>query len=80
MYTSHKAHLDFLAATNQTIEETVDSRIRALQFVGLVVNESTDVEVYKKLAVYAHVVVDGQPSIHFISNANLVDGKAATYV
>ena len=74
--------MDLLAAINWTIEESIDCKLHASPFLGLVIDESTDVAVYKKLAMYIRVVdvVDGKPSIHFVRNVNIVDGKAATIV
>ena len=38
------------------IEEEIDNKIKDSPFPGLVIDESTDVSVFKKLAVYVRVV------------------------
>ena len=58
----------------------MDQRLNNSPFIGLVVDESTDVAVYKKLAVYARVVLDGKPSMHFLKDVDIIDGKALTIV
>ena len=80
LYTSHTSHLDMIDAISSVIEEEIDNKIQNSPFVGLVIDESTDVSVYKKLAVYVRVVSAGRPSMHFVRNMDIPDGKAATIV
>ena len=80
LYTNYCSHLDLLAAINVTVEEKVDQNLQESPFIGLVIDESTDVAVYKKLVIYARIVINGQPFIHFVRDVNIIDGKAETIV
>ena len=80
LYTSYCSHLDLVKAINITVEEKVDENLHNSPFIGLVIDESTDVAVYKKLVIYARVVINGQPFIHFVHDVNIIDGKAETIV
>ena len=80
LYTSYCSHLDLLTAINASVEEKVDENLRESPFIGLVIDKSTDVAVYKKLVIYARVVIKGQPFIHFLRDVNIIDGKAETIV
>ena len=80
LYTSYCSHLDLLTAINATVEEKIDENLRESPFIGLVIDESTDVSVYKKLVMYARVVIKGHPAIHFLQDVNIIDGKAETIV
>ena len=80
LYTSHCSHLDLLAAINATIEEEVDHKLQASPFIGLVIDESTDVAVYKKLVIYILVVINGQPYIHYFRDVDIPNGRAETIV
>ena len=80
LYTSYCSHLDLLTAINATVEEKIDENLRESPFIGLVIDESTDVSVYKKLVMYARVVIKGHPAIHFLQDVNVIDGKAETIV
>ena len=69
-----------LAAINTTIEEEVDYKLQASPFIGLVIDESTDVAVYKKLVIYICIVINGQSSIHFVPDMDIPDGRAESIV
>ena len=78
LYMSHCSHLDLLAAINTTIEEEVDHKLQASPFIGLVIDESKDVALYKKLIIYICVVINGQHSIHFVRDMDIPNGRTET--
>lgn len=47
IYSSEIAKSDMLDAVNETVEEMVLSNINASQFIGLIINESTDITIHK---------------------------------
>ena len=57
-------------------EEKVDSDKNDSEFIGLIIDESTDVTIHKKLNVYVKCLSDNQSVIHFLDCINVIDGKA----
>ena len=81
IYTSETAKTEILTAINDTIEEKVDCEINNSEFIGLIIDESTDVTVHKKLNVYVKCLnEDSNSVIHFMDCINVIDGKAETIV
>ena len=62
--TSHQSHLELLDAIDVTIQEELDAKLHSSPFLGIVIDESTDVAMYKK---YIRLVdaASGFPSLHF---------------
>ena len=73
---------EMLDAVNETVEEMVLSDINASTFIGLIIDESTDITIHKKLNVYVKClsVLENEPIYHFLDCVNVVDGKAETIV
>ena len=81
LYTSEEAKTEILDAINDVLEQSVDCDINNSEFIGLIIDESTDVTVHKKLNVYVKCVNEKSESvIHFMDCINVVDGKAETIV
>ncbi|KAL3878396.1 hypothetical protein ACJMK2_030752 [Sinanodonta woodiana] len=73
--------MDMLEAINSTLEEVVDTNMNNSEFLGLIIDESTDVTVHKKLNVYVKCPSSKNTSvIHFVDCISVIDGKAATIV
>ena len=73
--------MDMLEAINSTLEEVVDTNMNNSEFLGLIIDESTDVTVHKKLNVYVKCLSSNNTSvIHFVDCISVIDGKAATIV
>ena len=49
VYTSHQSHLELLDAINETIQGNLVAKLHSSPFLGIVIDESTDVAMYKKL-------------------------------
>ena len=80
LYSSEEAKTEILDSINETLEEKVDSDINDSEFIGLIIDESTDVTINKKLNVYVKCLSDNQSVIHFLDCINVIDGKAETIV
>ena len=63
-----------------TIEETICRNIHSSDYLGLIIDESTDITIHKILNVYVKCLnVDGnEPVTHFLDCVNVPDGKAET--
>ena len=46
------------------------------KFVGLMIDESVDIAVFKKLVIYIQVVFMGNVKVFFAANMNREDGRA----
>ena len=44
--------MEMLDAINATIEKSIDNDIRYSDYLGLIVDESTDITIHKKLCIY----------------------------
>lgn len=64
------------------IRNGIDNKLLASPFVSLFIDESTDIAVHKKLAVYACVLDPKtfEPSTHFVTNVRLEYGSLQTSV
>ena len=69
-----------LNAINHTLEEKVNSDIDSFELIGLIVDESTDVTIHKKLNVYVKCLSENKAVIHFTGCVNVPNGKAETIV
>jgi hypothetical protein len=70
-----------LDAINSTLEEKINQNISQSDFIGLIVDESTDITVFKKLNVYVKCVDTSNKSvINFLDCISVPDGKAETIV
>lgn len=72
--------MDLVKAINATVEEEIDKKISASSFVGMMIDESTDVAVYKKLVVYVRVIHKAKPEVLFLNSLDLPNGIADTIV
>ena len=70
LYTSEEVKTEMLNAINQILEEKVDSDINNSEFIGLIIDESTDVTVHKKLNVYVKCLSENKAVIHFMDCIN----------
>ena len=68
-------------AINYILEEKVDCDTTNSEFIGLVIEESTDATVHKKLNYYAKCLDEKKELIiYFLDCLNVIDGKAETIV
>ena len=81
LYSSEEVKIEMLDAINHILEEKVDCDIANSEFIGLIIDESTDVTFHKKLNVYVKCLDEKKESIiHFLDCINVIDGKAETIV
>ena len=53
-------------------------RIQQSPYVGLMLDESLDIAVQKKLVLFFKILVEGKSKIEFAANVEVKDGKAET--
>ena len=74
----HEQVEEMIAACSKTLEATLKRATDAADFISIIVDESCDVAVLKKLIIYVKPVVDGKVQVMFAENKDVPDGKAAT--
>ncbi|XP_064619471.1 uncharacterized protein C17orf113-like [Lineus longissimus] len=79
-YRSVESNDDMFASINKVIEDEVDVKILNSPFIGVILDETTDVSINKKLNLYVRTVENGRPVVHFFSNVKIPDGKAETII
>jgi len=67
MYHDDKACADMLVCICIVIQRKMFYRVRDSQFFGVMVDESTDIFVFKHLVVFATLLEDGVPICAFLS-------------
>lgn len=74
--TSHHAVTEMHAALAAVCGKRIIQRIKDSPFVGLVVDESLDIAVQKKLVLYCKIAYMGEARVEFGANIEVRDGKA----
>ena len=77
-YMHHDSFSKMQDAIDQCIHETTVDKLCTCDAYGLIVDESTDISITKKLVLYARVVKDGRVTTLFLKNIEIPDGKAET--
>ena len=81
VYSSDQVKIEMLDAIKYILEEKVDCGITNSELNGLIIDESTDVTVHKKLNVYVKCLDEKKEwIIHFLDCLNVIDGKAETII
>ena len=82
IYIGHAAHEDMLDVINDTIVENVQKDIDSSDFVGIIIDETTDIGIHKKLNIYFKTFKANtfQSVIHFIDCISIPNGKTDTIV
>ena len=79
LYTSYDSSIDLISALNDAIVSQQKELLQAAPFIGLIIDEYTNVAVYKKLIIYARYArADGIPAVDYLQNINVADGTART--
>ena len=60
----------------QSISDSLLQKINNSEFIGLMLDETCDISVNKKLAIYIKYLTDGETSVSFIGNEKITDGTA----
>ena len=63
---------------DQCIQESIVTENSSSDAYGLMVDESTDVTITKKLVIYAKIVSHCRTKIYFVTNIDIADGRAET--
>ena len=65
---------------DSTVRVEMKKKLEESKFVGIITDESVDIAVFKKLIVYAQIVVNGKVQLFFMENKDVCDGKADTII
>ena len=77
----HHSHVtEMVEIISDCIEEKTISILRESAFVGVLLDETSDITVYKKLVILFRAVVNGECQTLFARNASVYNGKADTLV
>ena len=77
-YRSEQTMAEFLFSLYKCIKKDVLTEMHQSSSISIMVDESTDVAIYKQLVVYGRGVVKGKLVSHFLGIRNLPDGRAET--
>ena len=77
-YTGHTKVAEMQEALATVCRERILNRIKDSPFIGLMLDESLDIAVQKKLVLYCKTVHGGEAKVEFGANVEVVDGKAET--
>nr|KAG5687561.1 hypothetical protein BaRGS_022865 [Batillaria attramentaria] len=77
-YKGHETVPAMQKALSEVCRDQIFSRIKESPFIGLMLDESLDVAVNKKLVIFCRISCHGEAKIEFAANVTARDGKAAT--
>ena len=60
------------------LQQDLKSRLQDSEYYGIIVDESTDLSVHKKLVIYVRYVSSGDMKTELVGNIRIPDGKAET--
>ncbi|XP_052280830.1 zinc finger protein 862-like [Dreissena polymorpha] len=82
IYTGSGTQDEMLDYIDQHVQLAVLEDVKFSDFVGIIIDETTDITIHKKLNVYFKRFKAGtcEPVIHFMDCVSIVDGKAETIV
>ena len=74
------SHHESVTSMEEALAETVKKNLRRMTeespFVGLLIDETVNVTVHKKLIVFLRILVDGKPKTFFVGNFTVTAGDA----
>ena len=79
-YKGHRTVQELQACGAKVCQERIRQRLKESQFVGIMLDESLDICVQKKLVIVCKLVIDGKPLLQFGTNIEVQNGKADTIV
>ncbi|XP_053372932.1 zinc finger protein 862-like [Mercenaria mercenaria] len=81
LYTSEEAKMELIDAIDSTLDDYLTQNLQQSEYIGLILDESTDITVHKKLNVYVKCLsCDNMPKVQFLDCINVENGKADTIV
>ena len=80
-YKHHSAVQEMVSSISSTIMSKLSDDLKASPFIAIIVDESMDIAIYKKLIVYMQYVDgDGKVQVKFVEDRDVVNGTAETLV
>ena len=67
-----------MEAISDTLSREIQQAVSQSKFVGILIDESVDIAVFKKLVIYIQVVIKGRVKVYFAANKDVMDGCADT--
>ena len=77
-YTHHQQVEEMVEAISDTLSREIQQAVSQSKFVGILIDESVDIAVFKKLVIYIQVVIKGRVKVYFAANKDVMDGCADT--
>lgn len=74
----HESVKDVQQSLLYVLDEQLRQRLREGKYYGIIVDESTDLSIHKKLVVYIRYVADGEITTDLVGNIRIPDGCANT--
>lgn len=69
--------LSFEESIETVLEKELLSKLNAGDYLGIMLDETCDITVEKKLAVYVNFLVNGEANVAFVGNEHITDSTAA---
>ena len=79
-YKGHDAVGQMQSSAAEICVDRMKRRLQGSTFIGIMLDESLDVAVQKRLVIYFKLLVDGVPTVQFGANLEVVNGKSDTIV
>ena len=67
-----------IACISGCLQEELQGEIERAECISLIADESCDIAIFKKLAIYCKIVIDGKVEILFCHNQDIANGQANT--
>jgi hypothetical protein len=77
-YKHHEQVNEMLTAMTDVCKESLRTKMEESPFIGIVLDESIDIAIYKKLILYVTVICNGEVKTLFGENIDVPNGKADT--
>ncbi|KAL8604859.1 hypothetical protein ACOMHN_028487 [Nucella lapillus] len=77
-YTDHNKAAQLQASLGNMCRQQIFTRIKDSPYIGIMLDESVDVAVQKKLVIFCRVIDEGVGQVEFAANIEVKDGKADT--
>ena len=75
-YSHHESQQDFYDVMSEVIEDNMKQQLKDSDFVAVMIDESTDVSVSKRLIMYIKLLNEGKADTHFVRNVEILNGTA----
>ena len=79
-YKGHDAVGQMQSSAAEICVDRMKRRLQGSPFIGIMLDESLDIAVKKKLVIYFRLLVDGVLTVQFGANLEVVNGKSDTIV